>query len=105
MTGVVRLATQSDAKQGTVNSYSWTEPKLGELGLEKDGPIAISFIGEETTQNEGRKQTLRSYSWGHDILRTNSQGMVVSMSLVSNPQSAMMTVANYKEYAPWAPKL
>jgi hypothetical protein len=107
MTGVVRLAAKGNATKGIVNTYDWTEPKLGELGLEKDKPMTISFVGEVTGQNEGEEQAFKLYQLGQidaNILRVNSKGVVVSMRVKSRPESDLMTVANYKEYEPWAPK-
>jgi hypothetical protein len=109
LTGVVRLASQGNATHGAVNTFDWTESKPWELGLEKDEqPITISLIGQETRQEEGKKQTFKLYQWDDKeapfILRVNSQGIVVGMSTKSDPQRDMVTISNYKEYEPWGEK-
>ena len=111
MTGVVRLAAQENPKGGNVNTYDWTEAKPDELGLEKEErPMTISLAGEETRDPKGAKVALKLYQWdnGDDeeprILSVDHHGMVVSLAQKSKLEAPMITMENYKEYEPWAPR-
>jgi hypothetical protein len=107
MTGVVNLASRGDAKNGYVNVYILTEgTKLGEIALEADKPIKITFVGQEAGESDDKSQVLKEFEWeGTDsfsILHTNAKSMVVGLSNKRNP-AIRLAIINYREYVPWGP--
>jgi TonB family protein len=100
MTGVLHLASTSEAKDGVVNVYALTDgPKPDEIGLKVDGPMKVTFVKEETAEVLGKTQLVKEYKSNLGMLRESGQGLVVS---VSRGGGAEFVVANYKEYEPWA---
>ena len=104
MTGVVRLASRSAAKDGVVNVYAMTDgAKVGNIGLKPDSPMTIVFTGEETAQVMGKTQAVKKYEWRSNdtrVLRVTAQGVVVSVSKRSDP-AVGFAISNYKVYEPW----
>jgi protein TonB len=100
MTGLLHLASTSEAKDGVVNVYALTDgTKPDEIGLKLDGPMKVTFVKEETAEVLGKTQLVREYKSNLGMLRESAQGLVVS---VSRGGGAEFVVANYKEYEPWA---
>src|ERR1039458_3236117 len=81
MTGVVRLASRSAAKDGVVNVYAMTDgAKVGNIGLKPDSPMTIVFTGEETAQVMGKTQAVKKYEWRSNdvsVLRVTAQGLEI----------------------------
>lgn len=107
MTGVVNLASRSNAQSGLVNVYILTDgSKPGEIGLEVDKPIKITPVPQEVGQSDGKQQVLREFECEGEnnfpILRVNAKSMVVSLGKRENP-AIVLAMVNYKEYVAWGP--
>lgn len=107
MTGVINLASRGRAKNGIVNVYFLTDgDKPDGIGLENDGPIEITLLGEKVVQSDGRPQVLKEFEWkGQDdfpIICTNPKTMVITISNRENPATGF-SIINYKEYTSWGP--
>ncbi len=105
MTGAVNFAAQDQTKRGLVNVYFLTQrDKHNDLRLERDKPIKIALLGEDTATWAGKEQVLKKYQWEavNDlyILRVNARGMVVEITDKTNP-SYGFAIRNYKEYGSW----